>query len=221
MRSRIRFLFIKVLLPFIALLVRILGRTIRWEKRYDFHLDRGKIYAIWHGNALGIALFGMDRGIYTLVSRFRDGDIAAYILKKLGYHVIRGSTEEGRAEKGGRSGVIKLIKAIKDGNNVAITVDGPKGPAFKVKEGVVFLAQKTSSVIIPAFAEFDRCIRLSSWDGFTVPLPFARGRVRVGKPIKVSEQDSIEEKVKELEEELLRISSLAKESRSVLEQRQS
>lgn len=212
--------FIKLLLPLIALLVRILGRTIRWEKRYDFDLDRGKIYAIWHGNALGIALFGMDRGIYTLVSRSRDGDIAAYLLESLGYRVIRGSTEEGRTEKGGRSGIIKLVKVIKEGGNVAITVDGPKGPAFKVKEGVIFLAQKTSAVVLPAFAEFNRCIKLNSWDSLIIPLPFTKGRVLVGKPIKVESKDSTAQKVMELEEELLRISSLEKRGQPVLERGQ-
>jgi len=211
---------IKLLLPIIALFLRILGRTIRWERRYDFERDRGKIYAIWHGNALGIALFGMDRGIYTLVSRFRDGDIASYLLEKLGYHVIRGSTENGKPEKGGRSGILKLLKVIKEGKNVAITVDGPKGPPFKVKAGVIFLAQKTHATIIPAFAEFDRYIKVNSWDKHIIPLPFTKGRIRIGKPIEVSEEDSIEEKVRELEEELLRISSLEIQKPLPLEQKQ-
>ncbi|SNZ14339.1 lysophospholipid acyltransferase family protein [Hydrogenobacter hydrogenophilus] len=219
MKRVLRF-FIKLMLPIIAVLIRILGRTIRWEKRYDFEKDRGKIYAIWHGNALGIAFFGMDRGIYTLVSRFRDGDMASYLLEKLGYHVIRGSTEEGKPEKGGRSGILKLVKAIKEGNNVAITVDGPKGPPFKVKAGVIFLAQKTHATIIPAFAEFDRYIKLNSWDHFIIPLPFTKGRVRVGRPIKVCKEDSIEEKVMELEEELLRISSWERSNSPLLEQKQ-
>jgi hypothetical protein len=220
MKKKVLRFFIKLMLPIIAILIRILGRTIRWEKRYDFEKDRGKIYAIWHGNALGIAFFGMDRGIYTLVSRFRDGDVAAYLLEKLGYRVIRGSTEEGKPEKGGRSGILKLTKAIKEGNNVAITVDGPKGPAFKVKDGVIFLAQKTQATIIPAFAEFDRYIKLNSWDRFIIPLPFTKGRVKVGRPIEVCSEDSIKEKVRELEEELLKISFLERSSSLLLEQRQ-
>ena len=211
---------IRLSLPILALLVRILGRTIRWEKRYDFERDRGKIYAIWHGNALGIALFGMDRGIYTLVSRFRDGDVATYLLEKLGYRVVRGSTEEGKAQKGGRVALIKLIKILREGNNVAITVDGPKGPPYKVKEGIIFLAQKTSSPIVPAYAEFERYIRLKTWDNFLIPLPFTKGRVNVGRPIEVREEDSIEEKLRELEEELLRISSLERPYLQALVQRQ-
>ncbi len=204
---KLKYLLIKTLLPIFASLVRLWGKTIRWEKSYPFELDIGKIYAIWHGNSLGIAFFGMDKGIYTLVSRFRDGDLADHILRRLGYKVVRGSTEEGRAEKGGRTAIRRLIDIIRENGNVAITVDGPKGPAFKVKDGIVFLAKKTSSPIVPAFAEFDRFIVLSSWDRFVVPMPFTRGRVHVGRTIYVKEKDSIELKVKELEEELLRLSS--------------
>ncbi|MFN3813953.1 MAG: lysophospholipid acyltransferase family protein [Aquificaceae bacterium] len=207
---RIRYLFVKTLLPVLALLVKLWGKTIRWEGGYPFELDMGKIYAIWHGNSLGIAFFGMDKGIYTLVSRFRDGDLADYILKRLGYKVVRGSTEGGRAEKGGRTAIRRLMDIIKEKGNVAITVDGPKGPAFRVKDGIIFLAKKTSSPIVPAFAEFDRFIVLSSWDKFVVPIPFTRGRVHVGRIIYVKEDDSIELKVKELEEELLRLSSLGR-----------
>lgn len=210
MKKKLLWFVIRLSLPLLAFLVRLLGRTIRWERRYDFERDRGKIYAIWHGNALGIALFGMDRGIYTMVSRFRDGDVASYILEKLGYKVVRGSSEEGKTHKGGRVALLKLIQAVKEGNNVAITVDGPKGPAFEVKEGVVFLAQKTKACILPAYADFDRFILLNTWDRFLIPLPFTKGRIFVGNPICVSEEDSVEEKVKEVEEELLRISSVGK-----------
>ncbi len=207
MTKRLKRWFIRLLLPLSVLYLRLLSRTVRWERRYDFEKDRGKIYALWHGNALCMALMGIDRGIYTLVSRFRDGDVAEYILKGLGYGVVRGSTEEGRAEKGGRVGVLKLLQVLKEGHNVAITVDGPKGPAFEVKSGVVFLAQKSGCPIVPAYAHFERSIRLNTWDLFTIPLPFSRARLVVGREIKVGPEDSLEEKVKELQEELSRVSS--------------
>jgi len=147
MRTNLRFRLILALMPFIVLVVRILGRTIRWRRRYEFSADRKKIYAIWHGHALALALFGMDRGIYAMASRFRDGEVAAKLLQGLGFRVVRGSSEEGKAEKGGRTGALKLIAVLEKGGNVAITVDGPKGPPFKVKKGVVFLAQKTGARI--------------------------------------------------------------------------
>ncbi len=194
-------------MPFIVLLVRILGRTIRWKKRYDFDKDKKKIYAIWHGHALALALFGMDRGIYTMASRFIDGEIATRLLKGLGFEVVRGSTEEGRAEKGGRTGTLQLIEILQKGHNVALTVDGPKGPAFKVKKGVVFLAQKTGATIVPAVVKFEKAKELNSWDRFLIPYPFTKGEVLIGKEINVSEGDDLEEKRLELERILAELSS--------------
>ncbi|ADC88698.1 protein of unknown function DUF374 [Thermocrinis albus DSM 14484] len=192
-----------LLTPVFSLLLRLLSRTIRWEKRYDFDRDRGKIYAIWHGNALGIALLGIDRGIVTLASRFRDGELAARLLEKLGYIVVRGSSEEGKVEKGGRVALLKLMEYIKEGRNIAITVDGPKGPAFRVKEGVVFLAQKTSAPIVPAYAWFEKKLELPTWDRMVIPLPFTKAKLLVAEEIQVAPEDDLEVRRAELEEVLL------------------
>ena len=208
LKKRVKFKVILLFMPLITLAVRLLGRSIRWRKRYDFDKDRGVIYALWHGHALALALFGMDRGIYTMASRFTDGEIATRILKGLGFEVVRGSTEEGKAHKGGRRGAIQLMQALKKGKNVAITVDGPKGPAFRVKKGVVFLAQKTGAKIIPVAVRFERAKIFSSWDRFTLPYPFTRGEVIIGDPIYVSEGDDIEEKRSEVERALRRISGV-------------
>ncbi len=208
MHRDLRFRLILALMPLLVLLVRILGRTIRWRRRYEFSSDSRKIYAIWHGHALALALFAMDRGIYTIASRFRDGEIAARLLEGLGFRVVRGSSEEGRAEKGGRTGALRLLSVLEEGRNVAITVDGPKGPAFKVKKGVVFLAQKTGAKIVPAVVKFERFRELSSWDRFLIPYPFTRGVVLVGREITVSGEDDLEEKRAELERELCELSSV-------------
>ncbi len=203
----LRFRIVLALTPALVPFVRVLGRSIKWRKRYDFNKDRGKIYALWHGHALGLALFGMDRGIYTMASRFMDGEIATRILRGLGFEVIRGSTEEGRAEKGGRTGVLKLMEVLMKGKNVAITVDGPKGPPFKVKKGVVFLAQKTGAPIVPAVVRFGRYLKLRSWDRFLIPYPFTEGEVIVGEEIRVLPSDDLEEKRSELERTLVSLSS--------------
>ena len=121
--------------PFIAFLLRLIHKTIRWDRKIDYELYRGKIIALLHGNALGVAMLGIDRGIYALVSRFRDGDIAEKFLLSLGYRVVRGSSEEGKPQKGGSVGLLRLVKVLREGNTVAITVDGPKGPYGKVKAG--------------------------------------------------------------------------------------
>lgn len=152
-------------------------------------------------------MLGIDRGIYALVSRFRDGDIAEKFLLSLGYRVIRGSTEEGKPQKGGSAGFLKLLRVLKEGQTVAITVDGPKGPYGKVKPGIILLAQKSGIPIIPVYVSFDWCIKLNTWDKFTIPLPFSKAKVRIGHPIWVLPEDTTDSKKEELEEALFSLSS--------------
>ena len=198
-----------LLLPFISLLFWLWARTIRWQNRYDFEKDKGKIYALWHGYALALAFFGLDRGIVVLVSRFRDGDIADGLLKRFGFETVRGSAEEGREGKRGRFALLRLMKLLKEGKNIAITVDGPKGPPFKAKDGVIFLAQKTGAVVIPACVKFETFFQLNTWDRLVIPYPFTKAQLLVGKEIRVSPEDAIEDKRMELEEELLRLERIA------------
>ncbi|MFN4013115.1 MAG: lysophospholipid acyltransferase family protein [Aquificaceae bacterium] len=205
------------LAPFLAFLIRLIHKTIRWDKRIDYELYKGKIIALLHGNALGVAMLGIDRGIYALVSRFRDGDIAEKFLLSLGYKVIRGSSEEGKPQKGGSVGLLRLLRVLKEGHTVAITVDGPKGPYGKVKPGVILLAQKSGKPIIPLYVSFDWCIRLNTWDRLLIPIPFSRARVISGEPFWVLPEDNIESKREELEEILFSL-SLGKASGKALEQ---
>ncbi|RME12084.1 MAG: DUF374 domain-containing protein, partial [Aquificota bacterium] len=190
------------------------------ERRIDYELYKGKIIALLHGNALGVAMLGIDRGIYALVSRFRDGDIAERFLLSLGYRVVRGSSEEGKPQKGGSVGLLRLIKLLRDGNTVAITVDGPKGPYGKAKSGVILLARKTGVPIIPVYVELSWRIRLNTWDRLTIPLPFSRARVKIGNPIWVLPEDSTESKREELEE-VLSFLSLGKASEKAMELKES
>ncbi len=208
------------LAPFVAFLLRLIHKTIRWDKRIDYELYRGKIIALLHGNALGVAMLGIDRGIYALVSRFRDGDIAEKFLLSLGYRVVRGSSEEGKPQKGGSVGLLRLVKVLREGNTVAITVDGPKGPYGKVKAGVILLAQKTGVPIIPVYVDFEWYIRLKTWDRLIIPIPFSKAKFRIGNPLWVLPEDSIEAKKEELEEVLSSL-SLGKFSERALELKES
>ena len=205
MKKRVKFAVLSGLVSYGAPILKLLKKTIRWEEKPKINTHK-KIYALWHGHALGVALFGINKGVYVLVSRFRDGELTGRVLKTLGYKIIRGSSEEGRKGKGAREGTIKLLEVLKKGNSVAITVDGPKGPAFKAKRGVVFLAKKTGAPIVPITVHFDRAIRLNSWDKFIIPLPFSRAFVRLGDEIVVKPDDDIDKKTKEVESALLRIS---------------
>ncbi len=207
MNKRLKYKALILLAPLIASALRLVGKTYRWKKRYDFDRDRGKLIAIWHRHLLPAILLAVDQDIYGLISRNRDGEVAARVAKGLGIEVVRGSSEEGRQGKGGREAAIKLLKLLKEDKTVAITVDGPKGPALKVKRGIVYLAQKSRKPIVPVVFRFDNYITLNTWDRMEIPKPFARCEFIRGDEISVSPKDDIETKRAELESALLRLSS--------------
>ena len=70
--------------------------------------------------------------------------ITSIAFKYLEMNVILGSSM-----KGGMQAFRKMIKCIQNGESIAITPDGPKGPKETVKEGIIKLAQITGIPIVP------------------------------------------------------------------------
>jgi len=176
------------------LALKILGTTWRIEingaEKMPVH--GAAIYPIWHGHLLVHAYAFRDRGINVLVSRSRDGELIARALKKLGYGVVRGSSS-----RGGTKAILQMSDIIAGGGQVAITPDGPRGPAYRIKDGVVYLAKNTGAPVFPTTVTFAKpTIRLNSWDRFMIPLPFAKVKIAVGGPLTFS-KDSAPETIKQ------------------------
>jgi len=155
------------------------------------------IYAAWHSQ-LAFMLYALrNRGISGLVSRSKDGEYAALLLRKFGFNTIRGSTSRGAAQS-----VMEMIDLGRQGLPLALTPDGPKGPKRKAQQGVIYLAQKTGMEILPVGVRLSNKVTFNSWDNFELPLPFGKAEVVYGAPIKVGEDDQLEAKGRELEEAL-------------------
>jgi hypothetical protein len=76
---------------------------------------------------------------------------------------------------------------------VVITPDGPRGPAYELGPGIIFLAQKTGAPVVPVDMEYSSCWRIKSWDRFIVPRLFAKVRVIIGAPHRVRSTSTPEE----------------------------
>jgi len=98
----------------------------------------------------------------------------------MGHLAIRGSTR-----RGGARAARAVMQALADGYNVLITPDGPRGPAFNVQRGIIWLASATGARIIPASYDASSKWTLGSWDRFIVPRPFGKVHIAVGEPILV------------------------------------
>jgi len=138
------------------------------------------IFALWHGQLLPLLWHHRGEGVLILISEHRDGELVARAAQSLGYGLIRGSSTHG-AERA----LISLVRELQGGHEVAITPDGPRGPARTFAPGALIAAQRSDTFILPVAASADRAWRLRSWDRFMIPKPFARLTVAYGAPTKV------------------------------------
>ena len=141
------------------------------------------LYAMWHGNQC--CVFGLKNKGKTnvLISRSRDGDIVAAGVEMLGFKTIRGS----KGKKGAVEATLQMIDILKKGENCAMMVDGPKGPAKKVKDGIIKIAKLAGVPIVPMcwYSSNPNWLRFNSWDSFTVPILDVRLINLYGEPIYV------------------------------------
>jgi len=147
----------------------------------------GGIYLFWHETMLFPAANFGRLGFAVLVSKHRDGELIARILKMLGIASIRGSTT--RQSLSALRGLMREAQT----SLLAITPDGPKGPRRVVQQGAIYLASKTGMPIYPAGFAFRGCWRAGSWDRMMLPKPWTRGVGIISKGIYVPPDLSPEE----------------------------
>jgi lysophospholipid acyltransferase (LPLAT)-like uncharacterized protein len=145
------------------------------------------ILAMWHGQHL-LTPFVKPKNMRAkvLISRHRDGEINAVAAERLGIETIRGSGTHGAdfSKKGGVFAFNALVRALREGYNVAMTADVPKVSRV-AGLGIVKLAQLTGRPIYPVAIATRRRIVLDNWDHTTINLPFSRGCSVAGAPIYV------------------------------------
>lgn len=167
-------------------LIRILGWTWRYRVRDDEGLRRLRasrrpfIFALWHGQLLPLLYHHRDQGVTVLISEHGDGEIIARIARHFGFRTVRGSTSRGAARA-----LLELVREVKAGNELAITPDGPRGPALSFAPGTLIVAQRSGAPILPIVVGVPFAWRLRSWDRFLIPKPFARITVAYGDPIEI------------------------------------
>jgi len=159
-----------------------------------------KIYAFWHGRQVILAYAYRFKNVCTLSSSSEASLVIVNIIKRFGYTSVLGSSSRQPVRA-----LLQLKKKIKEGYNIAITPDGPRGPYRKVKEGVIYLAQKTGIPIVPVTASEKRKVVIFNWDRFHVPLPFNKCVIIEDEPFYVGKDVDIKEKCRELEKILNKI----------------
>ena len=165
------------------------------------------IFAFWHGRML-YPIYYYTRTIKEskaaiLISQSKDGDYGEALVKRLRGFCVRGSSS-----RGGLKALHDLSGLLSEDYNLALTPDGPRGPAFHAQIGILKLAQYSQATIIPTTYNATRKITLKSWDRFIIPLPFCRVHLAFGDPMTVpleSRKDEVEAMRQSLEDVLLRL----------------
>lgn len=177
----------------LSLLLKLWWATLRKDcSGIKEYMDRSSLRAsgptiltFWHGHQLFMPFYYLRHlraywpvEIYAIISQHGDGRIAAETVKRLGVHSVAGSST-----RGGTRAFLQLLKQLRKGNIAGITPDGPKGPIYKVKPGVIHLAAKTSVPIMPVVAVCPKAFRFKSWDQMLLPYPFSKILFVVGEEI--------------------------------------
>jgi hypothetical protein len=197
------------LFPF---LLQLLVRLIYLTNKKVFHVGNNVsktesyVISIWHGDLLmqpfNYQNFKKKGTVKAIISEHRDGEGIRKTVEYLGIGSLNGSST-----RGGAKVLIGAIKAIKNGIDVAITPDGPKGPIYSIADGTIVIAQKTQCKILPFSCVPSKYWQLSSWDKFIIPKPFGTLDFYIGEPIDVLDLEMEEAKkliLKRMDENQLR-----------------
>ena len=186
----------------VAYLKFALGTT-RWTLLGLEHLAlpdrRPTVLAFWHQRLTLIPALktlarqsGVDPVVTVLTSRHRDGLLVSSVMEGFGLAVINGSTGKDGQDKGGSAALRRMLTCLSEGQVVALTPDGPRGPAGVPAPGLAQLAAMSGAPVVPCAAQLRWRINLPSWDRMVLPLPFGRGVMLCGAPIIVPRRNFLD-----------------------------
>jgi len=176
--------------------------TLRWR-----HVNReiaqtawaqggAAILCLWHHTIpLSSRSWPASEGaqeIQVLISRSKDGEFIAQVMQRLGFGSIRGSSKkksDTAKNKNGEQAFREMVRALQNGIAIAVTPDGPRGPALEMQKGVAALARVTGAPVLMVGLAASPCFRLDTWDRTMTPLPFARAAMVWGGPFLASRDD--------------------------------
>lgn len=138
---------------------------------------RPVIFVFWHGQLLPLVHYHRSEGVVVLVSEHADGEYISRIIERHGFRTVRGSST-----RGGIRGLKALIRAAREGHDLALTPDGPRGPRHEFKAGALLAAQVTGAPLVPLAAGASAAWHFDSWDRFLVPRPLSRVTIAYGEP---------------------------------------
>lgn len=188
-----------IMLIKLTLKIEIIGKeNMSEEKPY--------VLALWHNKVVATVLaLGFIKKRAGLASPSADGELISVPLEKLGYKMIRGSSGKDSVK-----GLVQLIKAVKEGYTIGTPLDGPKGPRFEAKQGMMYVAQKSGRPMVFMGAAYSKKWVLSkTWDKCQIPKPFSKVVCVISEPFYLEKSIPIEDYKEIVEKKLNDINEVA------------
>lgn len=174
----------KLILFFLPRIVWVLLWVLYLTSRRRFHFHEAMIHnnfvgAFWHGEFLMLpflyrylnthqkAFKQRSKGFYLMASHHFDAELMVTLCRYFGFQILRGSSS-----RGGLKVLIESIQLLKNGCDIGMAPDGPKGPYHSIADGVVAMSQKTGVPIVPLRVKYSAYWELKTWDKFKIPKPF-------------------------------------------------
>ncbi|MGA8271680.1 MAG: lysophospholipid acyltransferase family protein [Candidatus Sulfotelmatobacter sp.] len=170
--------------------IRLIGPTLRVcvsreEGAQQTVGQRPLIGSFWHACIIPSTYLCRNLGVRVMSSNSYDGEYMGRIIRKFGFVAVKGSSSRNAVRA-----LLGLRRALQDGWTVAFSLDGPRGPRYKVKPGPVALARSSGVPLTMYHMAVDRAWVLNTWDRLIIPKPFSRVLMRFGKLIPVPSEAS-------------------------------
>lgn len=188
-----------IMLIKLTLKIEIIGKENMSE-------DKPYVLALWHNKVVATVLaLGFIKKRAGLASPSADGELISVPLEKLGYKMIRGSSGKDSVK-----GLVQLIKAVKEGYTIGTPLDGPKGPRFEAKQGMMYVAQKSGRPMVFMGAAYSKKWVLSkTWDKCQIPKPFSKVICVISEPFYLEKSIPVEDYKEIVEKKLNDINEVA------------
>jgi lysophospholipid acyltransferase (LPLAT)-like uncharacterized protein len=165
--------------------IRLVGPTLRVcisreEGAQETVAQRPLIGSFWHACIIPATYMCRNLGVRVMSSNSYDGEYMGRIIRKFGFVAVKGSSSRNAVRA-----LLGLRRALEEGWSVAFTLDGPRGPRYKVKPGPVALGRSSGVPLTMFHMAVDKAWVLNSWDRLIIPRPFSRVLMRFGKLIDV------------------------------------
>jgi lysophospholipid acyltransferase (LPLAT)-like uncharacterized protein len=199
------------------LAIVVIGPTLRysisWEEEPsppDAIFEKPVIYSFWHRAVFPATWIWRKQKIAVMVSRSFDGEYIARIILRFGFGAMRGSSS-----RGGASALLGMRNVLEQGESVAFTIDGPRGPKYVAKPGPVKLSKMTGLPMGAFYVALSNAWILNSWDQFMIPKPFSRALVRLSRKTVVppdADDAQMSDYLAQLQAALERVTKFAEEN---------